>query len=87
MADPTVTQDVYVTNMPGVQEVTISNPSDFGSIVTQGISDFYTHYVVTTTDQTIQVFQSFTYGEMTIALLLFVLVLLFGLKWLWEVLQ
>jgi hypothetical protein len=51
------------------------------------LNSFYQNYVVTGVDQSIQVFTSFTYGEMVISTLLFTLVLLFGFKWVWEVLR
>jgi hypothetical protein len=87
VGDPTVTQNVYVENIPNLQEVHINNSSDFLDVFTQGIAGFYKHYVVTTADQSFQVFQSFSYGEMTIALLLTVFIVLYGLKWVWEVLR
>jgi hypothetical protein len=55
--------------------------------VTQGLENFYQHYVVPAADQSIQVFQSFTYGEMIIGGLLLTLVLSFWAKWIWEVLR
>lgn len=53
----------------------------------QGLNDFYHSYVVETASGSFQVFQSFTYGEMLICILLFCGLLLFTFKWLWEVLR
>lgn len=55
--------------------------------VLEDLKAFYEHYIVETPSGLLQVFTSFTYGEMLISFLLFVLVLLFGFKWLWEVLR
>lgn len=55
--------------------------------VLQDLKDFFEHYLVDTPSGLLQVFTSFTYGEMLISFLLFVLVLLFAFKWLWEVLR
>jgi hypothetical protein len=49
------------------------------------LNDFYNHYIVTTLHGSFQVFQSFTYGEMTISLLLFSIFLLMVFKWVYEV--
>lgn len=51
------------------------------------LNQFYKNYIVETVNGSFQVFQSFTYGEMVISLLLTVLVLLYGLKWFWEVVR
>lgn len=53
--------------------------------VLEDLKEFYQHYLVETPDGLLQIFTSFTYGEMLISFLLFVLVLLFAFKWLWEV--
>lgn len=50
-----------------------------------GLNDFYINTIEPSVP--VQIFESFTYGEMTIALLLTCLVVLFSLKWLWEVLR
>jgi hypothetical protein len=55
--------------------------------ITQGLKDFYVQYLVTAADQSIQVFQSYTYGEMTIAALLLTLLVAFLGKWFWEVMR
>lgn len=49
------------------------------------LNSFYDSYVVETVDGTFQIFRSFTYGEITISLLLFSFICLFTMKWLWEV--
>lgn len=67
------------SNTPTVPEMTYS--------AYDALNHFYANYVVAGVDQSIQVFTSFTYGEMVIATLLFTLVLLYGLKWIWEVLR
>lgn len=51
------------------------------------LNEFYKHYIVENVDQSIQVFQSFTYGEMVIATLLLLFVMLYAAKWIWEVLR
>jgi hypothetical protein len=49
------------------------------------LNEFYRQYIVETANGSFQVFQSFTYGEMVISFLLFTLVVLYSLKWFWEV--
>lgn len=49
------------------------------------LNDFFMNYIVPSVP--VQVFQSFTYGELTIAVLLLTGIVLFCLKWLWEVLR
>lgn len=51
------------------------------------LNEFYKNYIVTTADGTFQVFQSFTFGEMVIALLLLLLCVMYALKWVWESLR
>lgn len=51
------------------------------------LNEFYKNYIVETVNGSFQVFQSFTYGEMVISILLTVLVFLYGLKWFWEVVR
>lgn len=53
----------------------------------EAFDTFYESYIVELTDQSIQVFQSFTYGEMTIAALLLLILMVMAFKWLWEVLR
>lgn len=52
-----------------------------------GLKEFYQNYIVETSNGAFQVFQSFTYGELVISFLLLAMVLLFALKWLWEVIR
>lgn len=51
------------------------------------LNNFYESYIIELDNGFLQVFSSFTYGEMVISFLLLVLVLLFTFKWLWEVLS
>jgi len=51
------------------------------------LHNFFKSYLIDTPDGFLQIFQSFTYGEMVISFLLLVIVLLLGFKWIWEVLQ
>lgn len=67
--------------------VTHATYEENSSFVVKGLSEFYQHYVVPAADQSIQVFQSFTYGEMFIACLLLSFVLLYMAKWIWEVMR
>ena len=53
---------------------------------TQDLKDFYKHYIVETPDGLIQVFQSLTYGEMLISFFLLVLIVLYILRWVFDVL-
>lgn len=51
------------------------------------LNEFYKNYIVDTVHGSFQVFQSFTYGEMVISLLLAGIFLLMLLKWFWEVIR
>lgn len=51
------------------------------------LKEFYEYYLVETPSGFIQVFSSFTYGEMVTSFLLLVLVMLFTFKWFWEILR
>lgn len=51
------------------------------------LNKFYENYLVETSEGFIQIFSSFTYGEMVISFLLLLSVLLYGFKWIWEVLR
>jgi uncharacterized membrane protein len=51
------------------------------------LNDFFQHYIVETFNGTFQVFQSFTYGEMVISMLLAFIILIMLLKWLYEVIR
>jgi len=55
--------------------------------IVEALKEFYTSYVYTSVNGSFQVFQSFSYGEMTIALLLALSIVLFTLKWIWEALR
>lgn len=63
------------------------NPVTVDVHVLEDLEKFYQHYLVDTPSGFLQVFSSFTYGEMLISFLLFVLVLMFAFKWIWEVLR
>lgn len=52
----------------------------------QDLQDFYSHYILETPDGFIQIFQSMTYGEMIISFLLLVLIVLYALRWIFDVL-
>lgn len=51
------------------------------------LNEFYKNYIVDTVHGSFQVFQSFTYGEMVISLLLTAIFLLMVAKWFWEVVR
>lgn len=51
------------------------------------LNDFYNNYIVETVNGSFQIFQSFTYGELVISFLLTLIVVLFILKWAWEVIR
>lgn len=55
--------------------------------IVQDLNDFFKSYLVETPDGFLQIFQSFTYGEMVISFLLLLLVMLFVFRWIWEVLR
>ncbi len=50
------------------------------------LNSFFEGYKIELPNGFLQIFSSFTYGEMVISFLLLVLVMLFTFKWLWEVL-
>lgn len=53
---------------------------------TEDLKEFYKHYIVETPDGFIQVFQSLSYGEMLISFFLLVLIVLYILRWVFDVL-
>lgn len=53
---------------------------------TKDLKEFFTHYIVETPDGFFQIFQSMTYGEMLISFLLFTLIVLYVLRWIYDVL-
>ena len=53
---------------------------------TEDLKEFYKHYILETPDGVIQVFQSLTYGEMLISFLLLFLIVLYLLRWIFDVL-
>lgn len=60
---------------------------DMQTEVHDGLSRFYLSHIVPLADQSVQVFQSFTYGEMLISLILLLILLVMVFKWIWEVLR
>lgn len=65
-----------------------STPEEVKNVsIIQDLNDFFKSHLIDTPDGFLQIFQSFTYGEMVISFLLFLIVLLFVFKWLWEVLR
>ena len=74
MPDPVETLEPVSTNSFPVVMSTVSD-----------LQAFYLNYIEPSIP--VQVFQSFTYGEMTIAALLLAGIVLFCLKWIWEVLR
>lgn len=62
-------------------------PEEETQSVLDALTAFYKQYIVTTADQSFQVFQSFTYGEMTISALLLTGVFLYVARWIWDVLR
>jgi hypothetical protein len=75
------TQNVFIVN-----DLILDHEKTKTTIV-QSLNTFYKNYIVDTYNGSFQVFTSLTYGEMLIAVLLFILVCLFCLKWVWEVLR
>lgn len=61
--------------------------STYQSDYVNALNTFYKGYVVPIANDSLQVFQSFTFGEMTIATLVLIFLLLYIFKWLWEVLR
>lgn len=55
--------------------------------VKESLNEFFQNYVVETTEGTFRVFKSFTYGELALSFLLLTLIVLFVLKWIWEVVR
>jgi hypothetical protein len=55
--------------------------------IVQALGEFYSQYIVTTANGSFQIFRSFTYGEMVIALLLATILVMFTLKWIWEAMR
>lgn len=55
--------------------------------VKESLNEIFQNYVVETTEGTFQVFKSFTYGEMALSFLLLTFIVLFVLKWIWEVVR
>ena len=53
---------------------------------TEDLKEFYKHYILETPDGLIQIFQSMTYGEMMISFLLLVLIVLYVMRWIYDVL-
>ncbi|AHD07789.1 hypothetical protein ERICII_04141 (plasmid) [Paenibacillus larvae subsp. larvae DSM 25430] len=51
------------------------------------LGDFFHSYIVDTVSGSFRVFQSFTYGEMLISLLLFTILLLLTFRWIFDVLR
>jgi hypothetical protein len=80
----TVTQDVYDVHIKSISD---ESKLTIKESVQNSLNDFYEHYIVETVDGSFQVFQSFTYGEMAISLLLVCILSVMSLKWFWEVLR
>jgi hypothetical protein len=55
--------------------------------VLKGIDQFYESYLISTVDGTIQIFRSFTYGEMVISFLLLCILFVLTFMWFWGVLR
>lgn len=60
---------------------------DLKDSMIQAMKEFYKSYIVESVNGSFQIFQSFTYGEMVISFLLFSILLLFILKWVYEVVR
>lgn len=60
---------------------------DLKSDFVNALNEFYHNYIIETVNGSFQVFQSFTYGEMTIAFLLSFIILIMLLKWVYEVIS
>jgi hypothetical protein len=55
--------------------------------VFDALNQFYVNHMVATVNGSIQVFHSLTFGEMIISILLATIIILFSLKWVYEVLR
>lgn len=64
-----------------------ANDPSYSEQFLTALNDFYHDEVIDLVDQNIQMFQSFTYGEMTIATLLLIAICLYVLKWMHEVVR
>lgn len=53
----------------------------------EDLQKFYKHYLVETPEGFIQIFQSLTYGELIISFLLLLLIVLYVMKWLYEIVR
>lgn len=51
------------------------------------LNEFYEQHIVETVDKSLQVFRSFTYGEMVISFILLLILFTMIFKWFWEVLR
>jgi len=89
-------QDVWIINEPisvDLIEETIKVEQTQSSLdqmrdsVISALDTYYQSYVIETVDESIQVFQTLTYGEMLISLLLLCLLFLHTFRWIWEVLR
>jgi len=72
LLDSTVMEDVYSTDSVDILD---------------SLNTFYHQYLVPIADSSVQVFQSFTYGEMVISLLLALIFLTMVFRWIWEALR
>lgn len=53
----------------------------------QALDTFYESYLVDTVDGAFRILKTFTYGEMVIAFLLFLILLVLSFQWVWSVLH
>ena len=66
------------------ETVTLTTYSAYNDIL-NGLNMFYLQHVESVVP--VQVFESLTYGEMMISVILLTFLILFCLKWIWEVLR
>jgi len=74
-----------VTQAVGDNELTVVDFLELDFV--KDLQEFYNHYLVKTPDGIIQVFQSLTYGELLISFLLLMLIVLYIMKWFYEILR
>lgn len=69
--------------MSTVTQATYANPDEMKFAFGDALKDFFVQH----TEGTLQVFHSLTVGEMVIAVLIALLILVFIFKWIWEAIR
>ncbi len=81
--EETVPVESVVEEPTTVQNLSVEEPASF----IDDLHEFFKSHLIDTPEGFLQIFQSFTYGEMVISFLLLVGILIFSFKWIWEVLR